>query len=160
MKQIRFSVIGGLLVAGILFLASCGGFGQPGPGSSLSSSPIAVVTIKTNSAESMIRHARRRGALVQPIEKVPTSAEEMRYYGLLCLAAFINNHNMGGPVSIVAAIKRAGQPFKAICISQAPPTESYSIAVCKRAGLELAAIRPEAREVDCKLPLPPGAKSA
>ena len=108
----------------------------------------------------MIHYARRSGALVHPIEKVPSSAEELRHYGRLCLEIFINNHNMGGPVSIVAAIKRAGEPFKALCVSDAPPTESYSTAVCKKEGLELAAFRPEAREVDCKHPLPPGAQEA
>jgi len=147
--QIDAGLIWCVVVFGFLLLAA---------GPSYGSSNTIVVTIKTDSAESIIAHAERFGKFYR-IASVPHTANEIRDRGMDCANFYINVLNMGGFIRMIGWAKRKEDIFRFICLSSAPPTRIFSEALCKYEGREVAAIRPEAREVDCKLPLPPGAQS-
>ena len=147
----------GLLIAGcfsLFWFSVC--FGSEA-GSFSPSSKAAVVTIKTDDADSLIAHVERIPAMVYPFEKDQLTEDEMKAVGSFCADRLINVFNMGGSVEAVAVVMRPGKPFSVLCVTTAPPTRYYAKAICALEGRELAGFRPEAREIDCRTPLPPGA---
>lgn len=149
----------GLLIAGLFLLFSFSACSSYGAGSSSPSRGVGIVTVHTTDAESLFAAAVPVGAWYKPIDEIPVNDWEHKKLAGLCTTAFTNAYNMIGGAIAIGFYKKPGAFFRCICMSSAPPNESFAEALCKRMGRELSAIRPEEREVDCKLPLPPVAES-
>ena len=151
----------GLLIASAVFLFFASVCFGSGDSSSSPSKAAGIVTIKTDNAKSLLDGMRRAGAGVWLEKDFPTTIEEYAGRTAKCVSFFINVYQMlGKNVRFVAIVKIAELPARMVCVSDAMPTPRYAMIICGLEGRELADLRPDAREIDCKLPLPPGAKSA